>query len=122
MSNIDWSKLVTKEMKIAAAAAAELMLAKQDLSARNVSAAAQITRIQDRVDTLGYGVEFGEATPEEEAELAALTVSLKAWKKYKYDLGKVTTLPGWYQTPTWPAAPKVPEIAANPLSVFASKA
>lgn len=113
MSNIDWSKLITKEMRDAAAAETALAAAKLEFAARNTAAAEQIVRVQDRVATLGYGVEFGEATAEEKAELAALTSSLNAWKKYKYDLGKVSTLPGWYQNPAWPTVPAIPEIAAS---------
>lgn len=115
MSNIDWSKLITKEMRDAAAAETALAAAKLEFAARNTTAAEQIVRIQDRVETLGYGVEFGEATEDDVAELAALNVSLKAWKKYKYDLGKVSTLPGWYQNPAWPTAPAIPEIAGSPM-------
>lgn len=115
MSNIDWSQLITKAMKEAAAAERALAAAKIELSARNASAAAQITRIQDRVETLGYGVEFGEATDEDVAELAALNISLTAWKKYKFDLGKVTVRPGWYQNPAWPTVPAIPDIAADPM-------
>ena len=117
MSNIDWSQLVTKEMKDAIVAARELTLAKMDLAARNSAAAAQIARIQDRIETLGYGIESGEATPEEEAEAVALAPTLKAWKAYKFALGKVTAQPTWYQAPVWPAAPAIPEIAAAPMLV-----
>ena len=122
MSNIDWSKLITKEMRDAAAAETALATAKLELAARNTAAAEQIVRIQDRVETLGYGVEFGEATEDYEVELAALNVSLKAWKKYKYDLGKVSTQPGWYQNPAWPTVPAIPEIAASPMLMTAPSA
>lgn len=114
MSNIDWSQLITKEMKDAVAAAAVLANAKAELASRNAVAAAQIARIQDRVDTLGYGVDAGEATEDDEAELAALTVNLKAWKAYKFQLGKVATQSTWPAGPTWPTVPVVPEIAADP--------
>ena len=115
MSNIDWSQLITKTMKAAAAAAAELATAKMDLTARNNKATAQIVRIQDRIDTIGFGIEIGEATPEEEAEQAALLLNLKAWKTYKYALGKVTVQPTWYQAPVWPVEPPIPEIIAAPM-------
>jgi hypothetical protein len=122
MSNIDWSKLITKEMRDAAAAAVALAAARLELGTRNTAAALQITRIQDRVETLGYGVEFDELTEEDKAELAQLTVSLKAWKKYKFDLGKVTAQSTWYQAPIWPTAPDVPNIAASPMLALSSSA
>lgn len=112
---IDWSRLVTQEMKAAAILAAQLAAVKSDLAERNTRAATEISRIQDRIDTLGYGIEIGEATPEEEAEQAALAAPLKAWKVYKYALGKVTTQPGWFESPVWPAEPPVPQIIASPM-------
>lgn len=115
MSNIDWSQLITKAMKDAAAAAAQLAIAKSELAARNTKATAQITRIQDRINTIGFGIEIGEATPEEEAEQTALLLNLKAWKTYKYALGKVTVQPTWYQAPVWPVEPPIPEIIAAPM-------
>ncbi|GFZ72182.1 hypothetical protein PSE10C_29240 [Pseudomonas amygdali pv. eriobotryae] len=114
---IDWSQLVTKKMKDAEQAARELALAKADLAARNSAAAFQIARVQDRIETLGYGIEVGDATEEEEEEAAALAPVLKAWKAYKFALGKVTAQPTWYQAPVWPVAPAIPEIAAAPMLV-----
>lgn len=114
--NIDLSQLVTKAMKDAAAAALALEQAKVELAARNAAAVAQIARVQDRVDTLGYGVDSGEASPEDEAELAALTVNLKAWKAYKFALGKVATQDTWPLTPAWPTTPTIAEIAADPAA------
>lgn len=112
---IDWSKLITAAMKATAAAVEHLAQAKADLTARNAKAVTQIARIQDRVDTIGFGVDIGEATEEDEAELAALAVTIKAWKTYKYALGKVTTQPTWYQAPVWPTEPPIPEIVAAPM-------
>ncbi|PHN28986.1 phage tail protein [Pseudomonas sp. ICMP 561] len=117
MSNIDWTQMITKEMKEKIAAALRLAEAKADLASRNGAAAAQIVRIQDRVETLGYGIESGEATGEDEAELAALTISLKAWKAYKFALGKVAVQPTWPLAPVWPAAPAIPDIAADPSAI-----
>ena len=77
---------------------------------------AQIARIQDRIDTIGYGIEAGEATPEDEAEQAALMLSLKSWKAYKFALGKVTAQPTWHASPVWPVEPAIPEIEASPMS------
>lgn len=113
--NIDWSLLVTKAMKDAAAAAAQLVAAKAELSAKNSTALAQIARIQDRIDTIGFGIDIGEATPEDEAEQAALLITLKVWKTYKFALGKVTVQPTWYQAPVWPVEPPIPEIIAAPM-------
>lgn len=113
--NIDWTQLITKAMKDAAAQAAQLAAAKAVLSERNIKALAQIARIQERIDTIGFGIEVGEATEEEEAEQAALLLTLKAWKTYKYALGKVTVQPTWYQAPVWPGEPPIPEIIAAPM-------
>ena len=117
MSNIDWAQLITKEMKEAASEARSLAKAKSDLLERSSAAAQQIARIQDRIETLGYGIEAGEATEEEETEAAALAPVLKAWKAYKFALGKVTAQPTWHQAPVWPVAPAIPEIAAAPMLV-----
>lgn len=116
MSNIDWSQLITREMKEEAATALRLEETKSLLAQKNARAIAQITRIQDRIDTLGYGIEVGEATLAEEEEQVALAAPLRAWKLYKYSLGKVTMQPGWFESPVWPVEPPVPEIVAAPLS------
>ncbi|MBK5551047.1 phage tail protein [Pseudomonas sp. TH03] len=112
--NIDWNKLVTKTMKDAAAASAALALAKVELASRNSLAVVQIARIQDRVDTLGYGIDAGEATEEDETEQATLLINLKVWKAYKFSLGKVTAQPTWYVVPVWPNEPAILVIPANP--------
>lgn len=117
MSNIDWSKLITKEMKAAAAAAQVLTNAKADLASRNATAAAQIIRVQDRVDTIGYGIDAGVATEQDEAEQTALMISLKAWKAYKFALGKVATQATWPSAPNWPVAPAIHDIAADPAAL-----
>lgn len=114
MSNIDWSKMVTKEMKDAAALAVHLSEMKAALAERNATAASQIARIQDRIDTLGYGIDVGEGTEEDEAEQAALMVSIAAWKAYKFALGKVTKQTTWPAAPAWPVEPAIPVIEADP--------
>ncbi|PKH12591.1 phage tail protein [Pseudomonas sp. 43NM1] len=114
--NIDWSQLITKAMKVAALQASQLAEAKSALAAKNLKAVSQIARIQDRVDTLGYGIDAGEASADDEAEQAALLTSLKAWKTYKFSLGKVTAQSTWYAAPVWPVEPVVPEIVAAPES------
>jgi hypothetical protein len=112
--NIDWSQLITKAMKDAAVQAEQLATARAELSARNTKALAQLARIQERVDTIGFGIDIGEATEEDEAEQAALLINLKAWKTYKFALGKVSVQPTWYAAPVWPAEPLVPVIVADP--------
>ena len=64
---------------------------------------------------IGFGIEAGEATDEDIAEQASLLATLKAWKVYKFALGKVTVQPTWYQAPVWPAEPPVPDIVAAPM-------
>ncbi|WP_310053387.1 phage tail protein [Pseudomonas fluorescens] len=91
-----------------------LAAAKLELSARNAVAAFQIARIQDRIDTIGYGIEAGEASEEDEAEQAALILVLATWKSYKFALGKVTKQPTWPASPVWPSIPPIPVIAADP--------
>lgn len=117
--NIDWNQLITKAMKDATAQAAQLAAAKAELSVRNIKAVSQLARIQDRIDTIGFGIDIGEATAEDEAEQAALLITLKAWKTYKFALGKVTVQPTWYAAPVWPSEPAVPVIVADPSSLAA---
>lgn len=115
--NIDWSQLITNTMKDAAAQAAQLASARAELSSRNSKALMQIARIEERVDTIGFGIDVGEATAEDEAEQAALLTNLKAWKTYKFALGKVTVQPTWYAAPVWPNEPAVPVILADPQTL-----
>jgi CelD/BcsL family acetyltransferase involved in cellulose biosynthesis len=112
--SIDWTRLITKAMKDAAAQAEQLGSAKAELFVKNAKAVAQINRIQDRIDTIGFGIDIGEATAEDEAEQDALLLNLKAWKTYKFALGKVTVQPTWYAAPVWPAEPPTPVIVAAP--------
>ncbi|RVD76884.1 hypothetical protein A9HBioS_3424 [Pseudomonas koreensis] len=116
MGVIDWSQLITASMKAEAEVAAHLQAMKTALAAKNSTAVTQISRIQDRIDTIGYGIEAGEATPEDEAEQAALMLSLKSWKAYKFALGKVTAQQSWHASPVWPVEPAIPEIEASPMS------
>lgn len=111
---IDWSQLVTRAIKEAAASAAVLLAAREALAQRNADAALRITRINDRIETLSYGIEAGEASAEDEAEQAALQLILKAWKGYKFTLGKVTSQTSWPAMPDWPVEPIVPAIFAEP--------
>lgn len=77
-----------------------------NLNAKQRQANAQVTAIQGRVDSINDAIEFDEALPEEIAELPARTAQLKLWKKYRIDLGRVTSIPGWYETPTYPLTPE----------------
>ncbi|WP_367257160.1 phage tail protein [Pseudomonas sp. stari2] len=101
-------------MKAAAADAEHLAAMKAELAQRNAQAVFQIARITDRIETIGYGIELGEATEDEIAEQAALAPVLTAWKAYKFALGKVTKQPGWHANPTWPVALAIPVIVADP--------
>jgi hypothetical protein len=112
--NIDWTQLITKEMKDSALLAEHLAEVQAQLTARNAEAATQISRLQDRVDTLGYGIDAGEATLQDEAEQLALKDELKIWKAYKFTLGNITRQAFWPASPVWPAPPAIPDIAAVP--------
>ena len=112
--NIDWTQLITKEMKQASNLAAQLAQVKSELASKNVKAAMQVARIIDRVETLSYGIEAGEASEADAAEQAALQISLKAWKGYKFALGKVTAQATWPAAPVWPLEPSMPDIPADP--------
>ncbi|WP_347900757.1 hypothetical protein [Pseudomonas purpurea] len=61
-----------------------------------------------------YGIEIGESTPGDEDEQAELLPALRAWKSYKFALGKVTGQAVWPAAPTWPAEPAAPDISASP--------
>lgn len=119
---IHWERRITKAMKDAAADAEHLVLMKAELATRNAQAVAQIARIQDRIDTIGYGIDIGEATEEEEAEQAALLISIAAWKAYKFAMGKVTKQIGWPASPVWPIVPAIPVIIADPDAMQTSSA
>ena len=113
---VDWSLLITAQMKAATAAAAQLTQMKALLATKNGVANTQILRIQDRIDTLDYGIDAGEATEADEAEQSALLINLKAWKTYKFSLGKVTSQATWPAAPVWPAEPLIPDIKASPMA------
>ena len=115
---IEWSQLVTASMKTEAEEAVHLQDMKAALNAKNKAAVNQISRIQDRIDTSGYGIEAGEATSKDEAEQAALVINLRSWKAYKFALGKVTAQPTWHASPVWPVEPAVPEIEASPMTIL----
>lgn len=91
MSNIDWSKMITAEMK-AAQAAAELLGSVQAETARLRKVA------DDAIAPLQDAVDIDEATAEEEARL-------KLWKKYRVALNRLPDQVGYPSDITWPEMP-----------------
>lgn len=75
------------------------------LDAKQRQATLQISAIQSRIDAINDAIEFEEELPEEVEELPVRAAQLKVWKKYRIDLGRVTSLTGWYQSPAWPSTP-----------------
>ncbi|WP_305956101.1 tail fiber assembly protein [Pseudomonas sp. DG56-2] len=88
---IDWSQVVTREMKATAAAEQHLAQIIAEASTLRAVADSAIAPLQDAVD-------LEEAT---EAEMA----ELKAWKKYRIALIRVPDQPGYPDTIDWPAPP-----------------
>lgn len=91
MSNIDWSLLITKEMRDAEAVAAAIEVVKQEISRRRKIADHTIAPLQDAVD-------IGEASEEE-------TLLLTTWKRYRIALSKVTEQEGYHVNVIWPEEP-----------------
>ncbi|PRA65824.1 hypothetical protein CQ065_10925 [Pseudomonas sp. MYb187] len=89
--NIDWTRMVTKEMKEQAAARQYLAAVVAETAAYRASAVAAIAPLQDTVD-------IDEAT---EAEV----VALKAWEKYRVALNRLPEQAGYPDTIDWPAPP-----------------
>ncbi|WP_238556634.1 tail fiber assembly protein [Pseudomonas sp. CK-NBRI-02] len=88
---IDWSQVITAEMK-QAAAAAELLASVQAETARLRKIA------DDAIAPLQDAMDLGEATAEEGAELTA-------WKRYRVALNRLPDQPGYPNEITWPAPP-----------------
>ncbi|WP_305956097.1 tail fiber assembly protein [Pseudomonas sp. DG56-2] len=88
---IDWSQVVTREMKAQVAAEQHLVQIVAETSVLRAVADSAIDPLQDAVD-------LEEAT---EAEAA----KLKAWKKYRIALIRVPDQPGYPDTIVWPASP-----------------
>ena len=91
MSNIDWSQLITKEMKEQAAAAQALAVVIAETARLRALADAAIAPLQDAVD-------IDDAT---DADVAML----KAWKKYRVALNRLPDQPGYSTTIDWPVIP-----------------
>lgn len=92
MSNIDWSKMVTAEMKAAAAAAQHLADVQGETARLRKIADDAIAPLQDAVD-------IDEATAAEEAKL-------KLWKKYRVALNRLPDQVGYPTAIDWPVAPE----------------
>jgi len=91
MSNIDWSKMVTAEMKEAQTAAAALAQVQAETARLRAQADAAIALLQDALD-------LDEATDAE----AAL---LKEWKRYRVALNRLPEQEGYPAEINWPAPP-----------------
>lgn len=88
---IDWSQMITQEMKDQAKAEQRLAQIVAETAAHRAVADFAIDPLQDAVD-------LDEATEAEAAEL-------KAWKKYRIALIRVPDQPGYPDTIDWPAPP-----------------
>ncbi|WP_223472901.1 MULTISPECIES: hypothetical protein [unclassified Pseudomonas] len=91
------------------------------LDAKQRQATLQISALQSRIDAINYLIntsnpdhadylvpddpDYMEPTEAELEELQVRKAQLKSWNIYRGKLGRVTTLPGWYQNPAWPVAP-----------------
>ncbi|MBC3421771.1 tail fiber assembly protein [Pseudomonas sp. RW3S2] len=89
--NIDWTQMITVEMKAAQAAAEVLAHAQVEALRLRKLADDAIAPLQDAVD-------LEEAT-EVEASL------LKEWKRFRVALNRLPDQPGYPQTIDWPAPP-----------------
>lgn len=82
-------------------------LAVEQLESRSRQASAQVSALQGRVDAISDAIElFGDATPEEIAELPVRQSQLTAWKRYRVLLGRVSSQATWPLTPVWPEMPE----------------
>lgn len=88
---IDWSQMITPEMKVAASAAERLISVQAETSQLRVAADKAIAPLQDAAD-------LGEATPGEAAALIA-------WKRYRVALNRLPEQPDYPVEITWPSLP-----------------
>ncbi|WP_176506350.1 tail fiber assembly protein [Pseudomonas urethralis] len=91
MTNIDWSQMITAEMKAAAAAAQVLAAAQAEAARLRAVADAAIAPLQDAAD-------LDMATDDDKA-------SLTAWKRYRVELSRVPSQEGYPANIEWPTAP-----------------
>jgi len=90
-NNIDWSQMITAEMKAAQAAAQHLAQVQTETARLRKLADNAIAPLQDAVD-------LDEAT---EAETAAL----KEWKRFRVALNRLPDQEGYPAEIDWPAPP-----------------
>lgn len=88
---IEWSRMITAEMKAEADAARHLAAVVADTASRRAAADSAIAPLQDAVD-------LDEATEEEAARL-------KEWKRYRVALNRLPEQPGYPNSIDWPAPP-----------------
>ncbi|AUF96719.1 phage tail protein [Pseudomonas sp. 02C 26] len=91
MSNIDWSMVITAEVRSAQERASLLASIAADIASRRAIADQAIAPLQDAVD-------LDEAT---DAEATAL----KAWKRFRIALNRLPEQDGYPATIDWPAPP-----------------
>jgi hypothetical protein len=91
MTNIDWSKLITKEMKETQRIIALMGEVTAEQSRRKKIADDAIQPLQDDHDT-GDADNAGEAL-------------LIAWKRYRSALSKIQVQPGYPTAVEWPVPP-----------------
>lgn len=89
--NIDWTQMVTAEMKAAAVYKSAVAEAEQRMAKERMEASSYIDSYTDMVD-------MGEATSEDEAMLAS-------WRTFRVNLLKVTKQPGYPLQIDWPVKP-----------------
>lgn len=68
-------------------------------------ATAQKSALTNRIGVINDGIELGEATPAEIAELPVRQAQLIEWKRYALYLGRVTSQEGWALIAVWPVQP-----------------
>jgi Caudovirales tail fibre assembly protein. len=85
----------------------EEILASQSVKLQQLTqlAASQKTALTNRIGVINDGIELGEATPAEVAELPVRQAQLIEWKRYALYLGRVTTQVGWPPDVVWPTQP-----------------
>ena len=91
MSNIDWSQMITAEMKAAQAAEQLLAQVQAEIARLRQVADTAITPLQDAVDV-------DDATDEE-------TALLTLWKKYRVALNRLPDQEGYPSSIDWPTPP-----------------
>ncbi|WP_060507159.1 tail fiber assembly protein [Pseudomonas sp. NBRC 111124] len=91
MSNIDWSMVITAEMKAAQTEAVHLAQVQAEVARLRAQADAAIAPLQDALD-------LDEATDDE-------TALLKEWKRYRVALNRLPEQQGYPTDIDWPAPP-----------------